>query len=117
MNALLEKLQPYPFERLRALTRDVTPDPAYRPIGLGIGEPRHPTPALIEQALIEGLGGLSSYPATAGDLRLREAMAAWVSRRYGVTLDPATQVLPVNGSREALFAIAQTVVDLSLIHI
>jgi len=111
MNALLEKLQPYPFERLRALTRDVTPSPAYRPIGLGIGEPKHPTPALIEQALIEGLGGLSSYPATAGDLRLREAMAAWVARRYGVTLDPATQVLPVNGSREALFAIAQTVVD------
>lgn len=111
MNALLEKLQPYPFERLRALTRDVTPDPAYRPIGLGIGEPRHPTPALIEQALIASLGSLSSYPATVGDLRLREAMAAWVARRYGVTLDPATQVLPVNGSREALFAIAQTVVD------
>ena len=111
MNALLEKLQPYPFERLRALTRDVTPAAAHRPISLGIGKPRHPTPKLIEQALIEGMGGLSSYPATAGDLRLREAMAAWVARRYGVTLDPATQVLPVNGSREALFAIAQTVVD------
>lgn len=111
MNALLEKLQPYPFERLRALTRDVRPAAAHRPISLGIGEPRHPTPKLVEQALIEGMGGLSSYPATAGDLRLREAMAAWVARRYGATLDPATQVLPVNGSREALFAIAQTVVD------
>lgn len=111
MNALLEKLHPYPFERLRALTQGVTPAAAYPPISLGIGEPRHATPALIEQALAEGMRGLATYPATAGEPRLREAMAAWVARRYGVTVNPATQVLPVNGSREALFAIAQTVVD------
>ena len=111
MNPLLSRLQPYPFERLRALTRDITPNPAYKPISLGIGEPRHPTPALVKQALVDHLGGLAHYPATAGDPALRAAIADWVTRRYGVVLDPATQVLPVNGSREALFAIAQTVID------
>ena len=98
MNPLLARLHPYPFERLRALTADITPSPAHRAISLGIGEPRHATPALIEQALIAGLKGLSHYPATAGEPRLREAMAGWVERRYGVTLDPASQILPVNGS-------------------
>jgi N-succinyldiaminopimelate aminotransferase len=111
MNPLLARLHPYPFERLRALTRDVTPSAAFRPISLGIGEPKHPTPALIENALTASLKGLSSYPATAGTPRLREAIAGWVQRRYGVALNPATQLLPVNGSREALFALAQTVVD------
>ena len=111
MNPLLARLQPYPFERLRALTADITPSPSHRAISLGIGEPRHATPALIEQALVAGLKGLSSYPATAGEPRLREAITGWVQRRYGVALDPATQVLPVNGSREALFALAQTVID------
>lgn len=111
MNPLLARLHPYPFERLRALSADITPSPAFRPIGLGIGEPRHPTPALIEEALVASLKGLSNYPATAGEPRLREAMAGWVQRRYGVTLDAATQLLPVNGSREALFALAQTVID------
>jgi N-succinyldiaminopimelate aminotransferase len=111
MNPLLARLHPYPFERWRALTADITPAPGQRPISLGIGEPRHATPALIEQALVAGLTGLSSYPATAGEPRLREAIAGWVQRRYGVALDAATQVLPVNGSREALFALAQTVVD------
>src|SRR6187402_2069464 len=111
MNPLLARLHPYPFERLRALTADLTPSPAHSPISLGIGEPRHATAALIEQALIASLKGLSSYPATAGEPRLREAMAGWVQRRYGVTLDPATQILPVNGTREALFALAQTVID------
>jgi N-succinyldiaminopimelate aminotransferase len=111
MNPLLGKLHPYPFERWRALAKDVVPAPAHRPISLGIGEPRHPTPALVNEAITSHLGGLSSYPATIGDPALRAAMAAWVQRRYDVALDPATQVLPVNGSREALFAIAQTVVD------
>ena len=111
MNPLLGKLNPYPFERLRALTAGITPNPDLRPISLGIGEPRHATPALVEQALMAGLKGLSVYPPTAGEPRLREAMAAWVQRRYGVAVDPATQVLPVGGSREALFAIAQTIVD------
>src|SRR5262249_43699373 len=81
------------------------------PISLGIGEPRHPTPALVKDAMTAALGGLASYPATLGEARLRETMAAWANARYGVALDPATQVLPVNGSREALFAIAQTVID------
>ncbi|HEX6706519.1 MAG TPA: succinyldiaminopimelate transaminase [Albitalea sp.] len=111
MNPLLARLHPYPFERLRALTRDITPDPQYKPIGLGIGEPRHPTPALVLEALVANLKGLAHYPATAGDPGLRQAMCDWVTRRYGVVLDAATQVLPVNGSREALFAIAQTVID------
>lgn len=111
MNPLLARLHPYPFERLRELTRGIQPNPALRPIGLGIGEPRHATPALIEQALCSHLDGLSRYPATAGEPALREACAGWMQRRYGVAVDAATQVLPVNGSREALFALAQTVVD------
>lgn len=111
MNPLLAKLHPYPFERLRALTRDITPNSEYKPISLGIGEPRHPTPELIKTAIVDNLQGLASYPATAGDPALRQAMADWVTRRYGVVLDPATQVLPVNGSREALFAFAQVVID------
>ena len=111
MNPLLGKLHPYPFERLRELTRGITPNPAYKPIGLGIGEPKHATPELIKRALMDNLAGLASYPATAGEPKLREACAAWVQRRYGVTLDAATQVLPVIGSREALFSLAQTVID------
>ena len=111
MNPLLGALHPYPFERLRALTADITPAARFNPITLGIGEPKHATPALITEALIASLSGLASYPATAGEPALREACAAWVLRRYGVTLSAATQVLPVNGSREALFALAQTVVD------
>ena len=111
MNPLLSRLHPYPFERLRALTKEIVPNPSYGPIGLGIGEPKHPTPELIRQAVVDNLKGLASYPATAGDPALREAFAAWVMRRYGVAVDAATQVLPVSGSREALFALAQTVID------
>ncbi|HMA08723.1 MAG TPA: aminotransferase class I/II-fold pyridoxal phosphate-dependent enzyme, partial [Ramlibacter sp.] len=111
MNPLLSRLQPYPFERLRQLCADITPNPAYRPISLGIGEPKHPTPEFIKQALAGALQGLAAYPATAGEPRLREAFAGWLQRRYGLAVDPATQVLPVNGSREALFALAQTVID------
>ncbi len=111
MNPLLAKLHPYPFERWRELTRGITPSPAHTPISLGIGEPKHATPALVEEALVKGFPGLSAYPATLGEPGLREAIAGWVQRRYGVALDPATQVLPVTGSREALFAFAQTVID------
>ncbi|PXW98150.1 succinyldiaminopimelate aminotransferase [Sphaerotilus hippei] len=111
MNPLLNRLQPYPFERLRLLIRDITPNPALRPISLGIGEPKHPAPALLKETLAASLDSLAAYPATAGLPVLRQACADWVQRRYGVTLDPARQVLPVNGSREALFALAQTVID------
>ncbi len=111
MNPRLATLHPYPFERWRELTRGITPNPALRPISLGIGEPRHATPALVEEAIVAALPTLSAYPATAGEPALREAIAGWLQRRYGVAIDPATQVLPVNGSREALFAFAQTVID------
>ena len=115
MNPLLSRLQPYPFERLRQLFAGVTPNPALRPISLGIGEPKHPTPDFIKQALnaalYEPASDLAAYPPTAGTPLLREAFTGWLQRRYKLQLDAATQVLPVNGSREALFAFAQTVVD------
>ena len=112
MNLDLDKLQPYPFEKLRALFAGVTPNAALAPISLSIGEPRHATPELIKQALADSLSGLASYPATAGTPTLREAIAAWLMRRYALpAVDPARQVIPVNGSREALFALAQTVID------
>jgi N-succinyldiaminopimelate aminotransferase len=112
VNPLLDKLQPYPFEKLRELFAGVTPNSAYKAISLGIGEPKHPTPAFICQALADHLPGLASYPTTAGSDELRKAIAGWIERRYGLpALDPATQVLPVNGSREALFALAHTVID------
>ena len=112
MNPRLARLQTYPFDKLRALLAGVTPNPALRPIDLSIGEPKHPTPALLKEALAGALDGLSVYPRTAGLAELREAVAAWASRRYSLpALDPLTQVLPVNGTREALFAFAQTVID------
>ena len=111
VNPLLDSLHPYPFEKLRALFADVPPSAAHRPISFGIGEPKHPTPVLIKEAVVGALGGLASYPATAGTEALRTAIADWIARRYGVKLDAATEVLPVSGSREALFALAQTVVD------
>jgi len=112
LNPLLNILQPYPFERLRALLAGVAAPEAFTPLNLWIGEPRHPTPALIREALTAHLEGLSSYPATAGTPALREAIAGWLQRRYRLqAIDAATEVLPVNGSREALFAFAQAVVD------
>ncbi len=111
MNPLLQHLQPYPFERLRQLFAGVTPAAQLRPISLGIGEPRHATPAFIQTSLTDNLSGLANYPATAGDIRLRQACSDWLQRRYGITVDAATQVLPVNGSREALFSFAQAIVD------
>ena len=111
MNPLLQRLHPYPFERLRELTRGLTPNPALRPIHLGIGEPRHPAPPLVAQAIEGAMAGLSVYPPTLGSLALRQTVADWLHRRYAITADPATQILPVNGSREALFAFAQVVVD------
>jgi N-succinyldiaminopimelate aminotransferase len=112
VNPLLAKLQPYPFEKLRALIGGNTPPAGLRAINLQIGEPKHPTPALVKDALAGALEGLASYPLTAGMPELRQAIAAWLSRRYAIPrLDPEKQVLPVNGTREALFAFAQTVID------
>ena len=102
MNPLLSHLQPYPFERLRQLFAGVTPSTAHRPISLGIGEPKHATPAFLKQALCDAIndpaGGLAAYPATIGTPALRASMAGWIGRRYGLRVDPVTQVLPVNGS-------------------
>ena len=112
MNPLLATLQPYPFERLRQLFSGVTPPKDKSPISLGIGEPKHATPDFIKTALVNSLDtALSGYPATLGELRMREACAQWLKRRYAVEVNPATQILPVNGSREALFALAQAVLD------
>ena len=113
MNPRLERLQPYPFERLRSLLNGIQPR-AVPPVKLSIGEPQHPTPGFVRQALVDHLNTLSTYPATAGIDELREVMAAWFRRRYNLpALDPASEVLPVNGSREALFAFAQAVIDSS----
>jgi len=112
LNPLLARLQPYPFERLRALYAGITPDAARQPINLSLGEPKHPTPPFILEALCAGAKGLANYPTTAGTPALREAIAGWLTRRHALSaLDPATEVLPVLGSREALFSFAQTVVD------
>jgi N-succinyldiaminopimelate aminotransferase len=112
VNPLLEKLQPYPFEKLRRLLDGVTPDGKFTAINLQIGEPKHPTPQLVKKALVQALDGLAIYPLTAGLPELREAIAGWLCRRYSIARpDPATQVLPVNGTREALFAFAQTILN------
>ncbi len=114
MNVHLSLLHAYPFERLRQLFGDLTPDVNFSAISLGIGEPRHPTPDLIKQAYcqaIEDGAGLAAYPATAGDIALRQAIAQWMHKRYGLTVRASDQILPVNGSREALFAFAQTMVQ------
>lgn len=110
MNPRLEQLQPYPFEKLRVLLSGVVPNEKLKPINLSIGEPKHPTPALVKKALSAALEGLAVYPLTAGLPALREGISAWIARRYGIPPpDARTQVLPVNGTREALFAFAQTV--------
>jgi len=112
MNPDLDRLQPYPFQKLAALFGSVTPDPTYRAISLHIGEPKHETPQFIRDALSANLAGLSNYPTTTGSDSLRNSMASWLQKRYNLPpLDPKSQVLPVNGSREALFAFAQAVVD------
>lgn len=112
MNPRLDRLQSYPFQKLTDLLKGAQPKAGLTPIPLYIGEPKHATPEFIKRALAENLAGLASYPLTIGSEALRAAIAGWLQRRYGLTkIDPATQVLPVNGSREALYAIAQAVVD------
>lgn len=112
MNPLFERLQPYPFARYRALLDEVSPPADLPLIDLSIGEPKHPTPAIITDALVKNLDGLGRYPATAGSPELREAIARWIAQRFAPAwLNPATEVLPVLGTREALFAIAQTILN------
>jgi N-succinyldiaminopimelate aminotransferase len=112
MNPDLQRLQPYPFQKLADLFREVQPNPAYRAISLSIGEPKHATPQFIRDTLANNLDGLANYPTTAGGDALRSAIADWLGKRYGIPpLDARTQILPVNGSREALFAFAQVVID------
>jgi N-succinyldiaminopimelate aminotransferase len=114
MNPNLDLLQPYPFQRLRELFAGITPNPAYSAINLSIGEPKHATPQLIKDALTQNLAGLATYPTTVGSLALREAISAWIARRYNIAApNPETAILPVNGSREALFAFAQVIIDSS----
>ena len=113
MNVHLPLLHAYPFERLRQLFSGITPDAQFSPISLGIGEPRHATPDLIKQAYCQAIKGtgLAAYPGTAGELALREAIAHWLQQRYHLAVRASDQILPVNGSREALFAFAQTVIS------
>ena len=111
MNALLDRLQPYPFERLRQLFAGVEPSPAHKGISLGIGEPRHATPPMVMEVMNQAFSSWAAYPPTAGDASLRQACSAWLSDRYQIKIDSQNQILPVNGSREALFSFAQAVLN------
>ncbi|MDT8363867.1 MAG: succinyldiaminopimelate transaminase [Nitrosomonas sp.] len=112
MNSSLENLQPYPFQKLAGLLKDLTPNTSLSPIGLHIGEPKHATPEFIKQGVINSIEELAHYPTTHGTNWLRASIATWLAQRYQLgDINPDTQVLPVNGSREALFAFAQTIVD------
>lgn len=112
MNPNLARLNPYPFEKLRELVAHLTPPAGLDPIHLSIGEPRHPAPTFVREALAANLDGLAHYPSTQGSAPLRAAIAAWLQRRYNLpAVDPQTQLLPVNGTREALFAFAQCAID------
>jgi len=114
MNPDLDKLQLYPFQKLAKLFGEVTANADLKPISLHIGEPKHATPSFIKGALIAGLDGLANYPTTIGSDALRTTIANWLGRRYGIPVPHAkTQILPVNGSREALFSFAQAVIDRS----
>ena len=114
MNPHLELLHPYPFQKLRELFSGIVPNPGLRPINLSIGEPKHPTPDLIKKSLTENLAGLASYPTTLGSYELRKSIGEWMTRRYAIPeIDIERQIIPVNGSREALFAFAQAAIDSS----
>jgi N-succinyldiaminopimelate aminotransferase len=114
MNPNLDLLQPYPFQRLRDLFKGISPNNNLTPINLSIGEPKHETPQLIKESLVAHLSGLANYPTTTGVLALRETISEWLSKRYDIPApSPEKAILPVNGSREALFAFAQAVIDTS----
>lgn len=116
MNPLMQELNPYPFARLRALMHGIDAPANIDPIMLQIGEPKHPTPQVIQDALIAHLDGLAKYPLSKGIAAIREACAEWLQRRYDIVVDAETQILPVNGSREALFAFVQVVLNTQIGH-
>ncbi len=112
MNPKLNQLQPYPFQKLKSLFDSITPNLDYQPIGLHIGAPKHPAPEFILKTLADNLKSMESYPAMLGESALRNSIAAWLTRRYSLlAVNPETEVIPVNGSREALFSFAQAVID------
>ncbi len=114
MNHLFDKLQPYPFEKIAKLLADSSKNKELDFISLAIGEPQHATPVVITNAIANNLEKLRSYPTTLGIPELREAIAGWLEKRFKLELnsvDPVTQVIPVAGTREALFSIARAVVD------
>ncbi len=114
MDPQLDKLQSYPFEKLRTLFSNANANQQFAHINLSIGEPKHPTPAFIKQALIENVDYLANYPKTKGELVLRESISSWLINRFSLpsqSIHPDRHILPVNGTREALFAIAQTIIN------
>ncbi len=114
MNSDLQRLQPYPFQKIKELLAGTQPPAHLTPVSLAMGEPKHPTPAFIHQAVLEHLEGLANYPLTKGDSGLRIAISAWLRQRFQLpadSIDPERHVIPVNGTREALFAFAQAVID------
>ncbi|MCK5905548.1 MAG: aminotransferase class I/II-fold pyridoxal phosphate-dependent enzyme, partial [Gammaproteobacteria bacterium] len=116
MNRNLDQLHPYPFEKLKQLKQGINPPQNKTHIALSIGEPKHKTPALINEVLINQLDGIGKYPTTKGIPELREAISNWVSQRFHIPLQDVNaenQVIPVSGTREALFSFAQAVVDSS----
>jgi N-succinyldiaminopimelate aminotransferase len=114
LNPNLDRLQPYPFQKLNTLFEGIAPQHAYPPISLHIGEPKHATPGFIRDVLTDNLAGMAVYPTTLGVRPLRASVAEWLTRRFSLSgIDPDTQVIPVNGSREALFSFAQAVIDSS----
>ena len=117
MNPNLNQLQPYPFQKLRQLFEGVIRNTALHPIDLQIGEPKHATPDFIRHTMIDNLDGLSTYPTTLGTPALRNSIAAWINRRFNLPgINPDTEIIPVNGSREALFSFTQAVIDSSASH-
>ena len=116
MNHYLDCLEPYPFEKLANLKHGIVPPANCSPITMALGEPQHPSPEFITKAINENRAGYSKYPLIKGSLELRQAIVSWLQNRFQIKpnwLDPDKHVLPINGSREALFAIAQCVVDAS----
>jgi N-succinyldiaminopimelate aminotransferase len=116
MNPNLDRLHPYPFEKLAKLKAGISVPEHLTPISLGIGEPKHPSPEFVKQVIADNLDKLANYPTTKGTDELRTTIADWATRRFQLkegTLDPAHHIVPVNGTREAIFALVQAVIDSS----